>query len=134
MTSFVHQPTVVRARDRAEGLDSALGHRGVDCVAARATDSENTDTIVIHVGQRHEVVDDVAEVLDTECRVLDEARLAAAGALEACVERDDDEPFRGEGAAVDVARRDRLCGINDPMPPTNAPTQTRTCSSKSRRK
>ncbi|MGX1589339.1 hypothetical protein [Brevundimonas diminuta] len=47
----------------------------------------------------------MAEVLDRQGRVLDGARLAAAGALEAAVEGDDDEAFLGQGRAVNLAGR-----------------------------
>jgi hypothetical protein len=43
----------------------------------------------------HQIVHDMAKILDGERRVLDETRLAAAGSLEASVERDDDEAFLG---------------------------------------
>ncbi len=49
------------------------------------------------------MVDYVADVLDPLRRVLDEARFATAGTLEAGVKRNDDESLIGQSSPVDVA-------------------------------
>jgi hypothetical protein len=52
------------------------------------------------------------EILDTKGGVFDEARLAAARALGACIERDDDNPLLGELHAVNISRRLLLAAPN----------------------
>src|SRR6516225_10226011 len=97
-----HQPPIVRASDGTNRLDAPLGHGGVDRITAASANAEDADAILIDIRERHQIVHDMAKILDGKRRVLDEARLAAAGSLEAAVEGDNDEAFLGQGRPVDI--------------------------------
>lgn len=74
------------AGDPAYCLDTTLGHRCIHGIPAAAADTKDANTSFINVGQRHEMVDDMAEVFDGQRGILNEAWLATAGPLKAAIE------------------------------------------------
>lgn len=88
----MYQPAEVDPRDGGDRLDAALRGGCVDRICAAAADADDSDPVSVDVGQCHQAVDDVADVLDPLGGVFDAAGFAAAGSLEAGVEGDHDNP------------------------------------------
>ncbi|WP_202801305.1 MULTISPECIES: hypothetical protein [unclassified Rhodococcus (in: high G+C Gram-positive bacteria)] len=86
----MQQVSEIHAHDTADDLDPPFRLRCADGVSAAAADAEHADPVGVDVGEGDEVVDDEAEVLDPLRGVLGESGFAAAGALVAGVECDDD--------------------------------------------
>src|SRR3974377_1518336 len=73
--------------------------------ATPPADTQDADPILVHIGESHEIICDVPEVLDPKRWVFDKAGLPTAGALKASVEGDDDEARLSKRAPVDITRR-----------------------------
>lgn len=83
-----------------DGLDTHLGLRGVDRVAAAGADAEGSDALFVHAGWMLRKSNRAADVLDAHGGKLREVRLAAALALVGGVVDQGDEALGGEQFGV----------------------------------
>lgn len=69
----------VGARHRHDSLEPLFGLGRGERVSTAAADPEHPDPVGVDVRQRHEIVDDPAEVLDSSARCPSRATTSAAG-------------------------------------------------------
>lgn len=98
--AFAEQAADIDRRDSHHRLDALFGQRRVQDIAATAADADGPDPVRIDIGQRHRIVDDVADILDPLRGIFDPTRLTTRSALIAGIKGDDDEPLLGQRLAI----------------------------------
>jgi hypothetical protein len=92
--------TIVGSTHGAQGLDATIVEGGVGRIGTARADAQRADAIAIDIGERGQIVDRGADILDPCIGVFELPRLAAALALIRSVEGERDEAELGELAGI----------------------------------
>ena len=102
--TFADQAAKVNSGNRTQRLDAVIGYRGVDRVSSSAAHADRADAVVIHLGQRDQIIDGETDIGDSNRWIFDKARRTSTRTRETNVECKGDKALFGKRRAIDIAR------------------------------